>query len=227
MKAMAAVLAIAAGLSLGVPAHAATTTTPVSQGGSLFFVAVKPMSELRFSNVVRQQFDLSCGAAAAATIFQHFYGTDISEAEVIEYAIENGDKEEIAKRGFSMLEIKKFAESKGFVSEGFRIADATKLRELKAPVLALIDTRGYKHFVVLKKVVGDEVIIADPAFGNSVKTLSEFEQLWNKTILVILSPELNGITEFVEDYSLRARAGEITLLLQRGLQTITAGPGEF
>ena len=226
MKLVPAALAMAAVLVLGASAHAASSQT-FSQGGTIFQVSVRPLTEMRFDKVVRQQYDLSCGAAAAATIFQHFYGADIAEKEIIEEVLKTGNQEEISKRGFSMLELKKFAEGKGFVSEGFRLASAEKLRELKAPVLTLIDTRGYKHFVVLKKVVGNEVIIADPAFGNTVKTLSDFDQLWNKTILVVLSPELNGKDSFINDYSLRARTSEISLLLQRGLQSITAGAGEF
>jgi len=225
MNRVVAILALLAGLGIGLPAQAASM--PVTQGGTMFNVSLTPMSELRFTNVVRQQFDLSCGAAAAATIFQHFYGANIAEIEIIESVLKTGDKEQIAKRGFSMLELKHFAETKGFVSEGFRIADANKLRELKAPVLTLIDTRGYKHFVVLKKVIGNQVIIADPAFGNVVKTMSEFEQQWNNVILVILSPDRNGKSAFIDDYSLRARAGDITLLLQRGLQSITGSTGEF
>ena len=225
MKWRAAALAMAAVLAIGAPARAGSL--PIAQGGSMFNVSLRPLTEMRFENVVRQQYDLSCGAAAVATIFQHFYGVDVSEAEIIEALLETGDAEEISKRGFSMLEIKRYAESRGFVSEGFRITDATKLREIKAPVLTLIDTRGYKHFVVLKKVYGNQVILADPAFGNTVKALDEFKTLWNNVILVVLSPDLNGKDEFIEDYSVRARVDEITLLLQRGQQSITRGRGEF
>lgn len=225
MKWRIAVVATMATLTMALPAGAASL--PLAQGGSIYKVQLRPLTDMRFENVVRQQYDLSCGAAAVATIFQHFYGANFSEDEIIKALLKTGDAKEISKRGFSMLEIKRYAESHGFVSEGFRITDVTKLRELKAPVLTLINTRGYKHFVVLKKVRGDSVILADPAFGNTVKTLDEFEKLWNKVVLVVLSPDKNGRSAFIEDYSVSARAKDVTLLLPRGLQSITGGRSEF
>jgi hypothetical protein len=218
-------LVVVAAAAFGLPASAAKL--PFSQGGSLFSVPTRTMIDMRFRNVVRQQFDLSCGAAAMATLLKYFYGGEVAELEIIESMIGIGDTEEISKRGFSMLELKRFAEQRGFVSEGFRIEDVEKLTELKVPVLTLINTRGYKHFVVLKHIRGGKVIIADPAFGNSVKSLEEFESIWNNVILVVLSKKLEGETQFVEDFSVRARPGEISLLLPRGLQEITGGPGEF
>jgi len=224
MRSLTVVLAMVTA-AFGLPAGAANL--PYSLGGTQYNVAMQSMTELRYQNVVRQQFDLSCGAAAMATLLKHFYDRDISEAEIIEEMIAIGDTEEISKRGFSMLELKRFVESRGFVSEGFRIEDVGALTELKVPVITLIDSRGYKHFVVLKDIVGGKVIIADPAFGNSVKSLGEFEDVWNKVILVVLSKSLDGNAQFVEDLSLKARPGEISLLLQRGLQSVTGGRGEF
>jgi len=224
MRSLTVVLAMVTA-AFGLPAGAANL--PYSLGGTQYNVAMQSMTELRYQNVVRQQFDLSCGAAAMATLLKHFYDRDISEAEIIEEMIAIGDTEEISKRGFSMLELKRFVESRGFVSEGFRIEDVGALTELKVPVITLIDSRGYKHFVVLKDIVSGKVIIADPAFGNSVKSLGEFEDVWNKVILVVLSKSLDGNAQFVEDLSLKARPGEISLLLQRGLQSVTGGRGEF
>ena len=220
-------LAMTAIAMLGLPAGGGAANLPYSLGGTQYNVAMQSMTELRYQNVVRQQFDLSCGAAAMATLLKHFYNREISEAEIIEEMIEIGDTEEISKRGFSMLELKRFVESRGFVSEGFRIEDVSALAELKVPVLTLIDSRGYKHFVVLKDIVDGKAIIADPAFGNSVKSLDEFGDIWNNVILVVVSDNLDGNAQFVEDLSLRARPGEISLLLQRGLQSITGGRGEF
>lgn len=225
MRLIAPVTTLLIVAALAAPAKAANQ--PIQQGGSLFSVSLRPLTELRFENVVRQQFDLSCGAAAVATIFKYFYRTNIAEGEIVEAMLKTGEVAEISKRGFSMLEIKRFAESRGFVSEGFRIADAKKLDQLKAPVLTLINTRGYKHFVVLKKVENGRVIIADPAFGNTVKSMEDFEKVWNNVILVILSPTLDGYAQFIDDYSVKSRPREINWLIERGLRTIVGGVGEF
>ena len=219
-----AAVAVAA-VAFGLPAAAAEL--PFAQGGTQFSVPTRTMIDMRFQNVVRQQFDLSCGAAAMATLLKYFYGKDVVEAEIIEAVIELGDTEEISKRGFSMLELKRFAEQKGFVSEGFRIKDVEKLKDLKVPVLTLINTRGYKHFVVLKKIRGGKVFLADPAFGNSVKSLAEFESLWNNVILVVLSQELDGEAQFAQDFSIRARPDVVQMLVGRGTLGVTGGPGEF
>ena len=219
-----AAVAVAA-VVFGLPAAAAEL--PFAQGGTQFSVPTRTMIDMRFRNVVRQQFDLSCGAAAMATLLKYFYGKEIVEGEIIEAVIELGDTEEISKRGFSMLELKRFAEQQGFVSEGFRIADVEKLTDLKVPVLTLINTRGYKHFVVLKKIRGGNVFLADPAFGNSVKSLAEFESLWNNVILVVLSQELDGEAQFAQDFSIRARLEEVQVLFGRETVGVTGGPGEF
>jgi hypothetical protein len=45
---------------------------------------VESIAELRFKNVVKQKYDISCGSAALATIFQYNYNDDISEQEIID-----------------------------------------------------------------------------------------------------------------------------------------------
>ncbi len=196
-------------------------------GGTLYNVQTRPLTEMHFRNVVRQQFDLSCGAAAMATLLRYFYEQSVSEEEVIEAMVKLGDPEKITRSGFSMLELKRFAEDRGFVSEGYRVDDAEKIRKLEVPVIALVNTRGYAHFIVLKGFRGDEVNIADPAFGNVVKSFEQFKQEWNNVILVVLSSELNGESQFAQDFSIKAPLSEITSLTTRGYRALPPGAGEF
>ncbi len=93
-------------------------------------LAVKSLTELRFQGVVRQAFDLSCGAAALATIMRHFYGEDVTELELLEDMLATGDRVKIATQGFSMLELKRASEKRGYASAGFRIEDAGDLAGL-------------------------------------------------------------------------------------------------
>lgn len=196
-------------------------------GGTMLNVKTRTLADMHFVDVVRQSLDLSCGAATMATVLKYFYGQDVSEGEIIEAMVDIGDAEKIQKHGFSMLELKKFAESRGYVSEGFRIEEIDKLNNLKIPVITLIDTRGYKHFVVLKDIVGDKAIIADPAFGNTVKDLKELEEQWNNVILAVLSEEQGGKEQFARDMSVRAPVSEITLLINRGAPAFPRSPGLF
>jgi len=44
---------------------------------------IKTWKDLRDAQVVKQDLDVSCGSAAAATILQFFYGRDISEEDIL------------------------------------------------------------------------------------------------------------------------------------------------
>jgi predicted double-glycine peptidase len=217
-------------LAAGCAAQARGGTVAVPPGGparTVLNVPVKSLVELRFKNVVKQAYDLSCGAAALATIVNHYYGDPIAEQEVVDGAVALGDREKILRDGFSMLELKRFAERKGYVSAGYRLGSAEDLARLKVPVITLTNVRGYAHFVVIKGVVGGQVYIADPAFGNRSRSLRAFEREWNRVILVVLDANKQGNTAFITDGALKARPGEVTLLLDRALQTIAPRPGEF
>lgn len=196
-------------------------------GRTVVQAPVKSLVELRFRNVVRQANDLSCGAAALATILTHFYGDTVPERKVIEEALQLGDRDKILRDGFSMLELKRFAERQGYVAAGYRLQRVEDLAKLRVPALTLVNIRGYAHFVVIKGVVEGQVLVADPAFGNRVRPLRAFDREWNKVILVVLSRDRAGDTAFFEDGALRARVGETTRLLDPVLHTIVPRPGEF
>lgn len=211
-------------LSGAGPAAAATVPAP---GNALYDVRVKSLVDMRFKNVVRQAYDVSCGAAALATLFRYFYAEEANERQIIESILEFGDKEKIQKDGFSMLELKTYGERKGYLSQGFRVKDARHLADLKIPTITLINTRGYNHFVVIKGVKDGQVFIADPAFGNSSRPLDSFADDWSNVILVFLSATNGGDNAFQLDPTLRAPKDEIMLLLDRGLFNIRPSPGEF
>jgi uncharacterized protein len=194
--------------------------------GSLVRAPVRSLVELRFTNVVRQAYDLSCGAASLATILNHYYGDQVSERTIIDAMLEIGTRDKILKDGFSLLELKRFAEKEGYVSAGYRLDKVDDLVKVKVPSIALVNVRGYAHFVVIKGVVGGQVYVADPAFGNRARSLKSFAREWNQVILVVLSPTRSGNAAFIEDGTLRSRPGEVILLLDRALHSISPGFGE-
>lgn len=200
---------------------------PVAPGGTIFRVPVKSLVDLRFENVVRQAYDLSCGAAALATLLKYFYSEDLSEAEVIAGAASVGNPEKIANEGFSMLELKRYSEKLGYQSAGFRIDDVSELVNLKVPVIALVNNRGYAHFVVVKGVVGDEVLIADPAFGNRSRALDDFGREWERVVLAVVSAQHAGDPAFQTHTSVAGREAEVQLLLDFGLHPTAPSVGDF
>ena len=217
-------LAVIAWSGCSAPAKGGVVPVP---GGSLVRAPVRSLVELRFTKVVRQAYDLSCGAAALATILTHYYGDEVSERAIIDAMLEIGTREKILKDGFSLLELKRFAEKEGYVSAGYRLENPDDLVKVNVPSIALVNVRGYAHFVVIKGVVGGQVYVADPAFGNRARSLKSFAREWNRVILVVLSPTRSGNAAFIEDGTLRSRPGEVTLLLDRALHSISPRFGEF
>ena len=142
-------LAIALCLVVGFTGAVHANSLIPGAGGARFHVKVKSLVDMRFKKVVRQQYDLSCGAAAMATLLKYFYGDDTDERQIIDGILEFGDQEKIKKDGFSMLELKKFGEREGYVGQGYRIEQADALARVQIPVLTLVNTRGYNHFVVI------------------------------------------------------------------------------
>lgn len=207
------------------PALATPFNVPGS--GGLINVKRKSMVELKFDKVVRQRFDLSCGAAALATLLRYYYGQDVQERGLIEDMVKHGDTERIRKLGFSMLELKQYGDRNGYVVRGFKVGDVKSLTKLKIPVITLVTTRGYGHFVVVKGAKDGEVFVADPAFGNRSYSLTEFSKIWGGIILVFLSRKLAPDNKFSLSASLRAPVGRLRYLLDRYLIHIRPLPGEF
>jgi hypothetical protein len=213
--------------ALPSPAGAAPLQVPQHGVSGFYNVPVRSITELRFKNVVKQAYDLSCGAAAMATLLKYYYAEDITEQQAVGAMLELGDKEKIQKDGFSLLEMKHFAEQRGYVSAGYRINDVKNLAKLKVPAITLITVRGYAHFVVIKGIAQGQVFLADPAFGNRSRPIDSFANEWNNVILVVLSESRAGESAFTLDPTLRAPTGDIMPILDRGLRSIAPRPGEF
>jgi uncharacterized protein len=164
---------------------------------------ISTFKDMRYQNVVRQQYDYSCGAAALGTLLKYGYGVSFPENELIRRMMVNADAKEVLENGFSMLDMKRFVESVGLRGHGFKI-DAKALYRLKIPVIALMEVKGYRHFVVLKGADAGRVFISDPAMGNRVLRLDDFAKSWNGVVLAIVTdttlpadaPLMNGKQSF-------------------------------
>lgn len=192
----AALIAVAALGGAAATAHAGEARVLPMIGSQRIVTPVSSITAMRFARMERQLRDVSCGAAALATVLRHFYGHDqASEQSIIEGVMSRADEAQrrsIAQAGFSMLELKREAERRGLVAGGFRMPDAASLASLRVPAITLIDVRGYSHFVVVRKLEGDEVLIANPAFGNRVMPVREFERRWRGVVLVVVDPNSPG-----------------------------------
>jgi len=156
---------------------------------------VKSMKALRDNYVVRQRYDYSCGAAALATLLRYGFGDPATEQDVLKQLFDLlTDQEKVTSRkeGFSLLDLQRVALARRFKAEGFRIAPED-LDKISGPVLVYIEPRGYKHFAVLRGVMGGRVYLADPARGNIRMPLYAFVETWRQAdgrgIIFVVEPE--------------------------------------
>ena len=222
-------LLVGAALLLLAPAARADQVIPLP-GNTNVRAPVTSYVALRFKQVVKQGYDISCGAAALATLLTYYYGVKISEKEVIDRIFARStdeQKQKINAYGFSMLELKRLGEELGFAAGGFRIDGAEKLAKLSIPALTLITVRGYAHFVVLKGIYRGQVYIADPAFGNRSRPLDRFAEEWDGVILVLVKDQAQVNPEFSPEGSLSGRPQDVLPLIDRYGAPYTPSTGEF
>jgi len=150
-------------------------------GAGVIRKPVVSLREARFRNLIPQSTDFSCGAAALATLLTYAYGYEASEQAVMEGLLRFSDPETAKERGFSLLDMKTYLETLGMRGRGYQVT-ADKLSLLWMPAIVLLDIKGYQHFVVLKKVVDNQVHLGDPALGNKIISLEEFTAGWNGVV---------------------------------------------
>ncbi|WP_439654541.1 C39 family peptidase [Spiribacter halobius] len=168
--------------ALSVP-HASDARSPALRAMDLARTpSLVSLTERRWQRVVGQQYDFSCGSAAVATLLSYHYELPRNEASVFEAMYATGDQALIRREGFSMLDLKRYLDGLGLQADGFRM-DLDQLAAIGVPAIALVNTNGYRHFVVIKGVRGDEVLVGDPAGGLAVVPRALMESIWNGILL--------------------------------------------
>lgn len=150
-------------------------------------VARHTLQELRYEKVVRQDTDYSCGAASLATLMTYYFGDPTTEEEILALLTRDLDPRERELRelgGYSLFDLKQAAVAKGYRAAGYRLT-FDQLRQLAAPVLVYVVPLGYRHFAVLRDVVGDRVLLADPARGNLRMSVHRFLDEWGGIAFVL------------------------------------------
>jgi ATP-binding cassette subfamily B protein len=134
---------------------------------------------LRYSVV--QQYDAAdCGASALLTVLR-FHGGDTSFPHVRDLTFTDA-------RGSTMLAVVNAARRLGFAAKG-AAGTYDQLRAEALPAIAHIVTpERLQHFVVVFEAGADRVVIGDPASGVRTLPRGEFEALWVRGAVVLLSP---------------------------------------
>jgi predicted double-glycine peptidase len=189
------------------PAGAFAAEVPVRLNaffeGGVLTKKVKSVKEMRQRQMIPQSRDFSCGAASLATIMRYYYGQPISELEAILGMFKYGDQKKIKQRGFSLLDMKRFANALKYKAGGYQVPKMELLKTLKIPVIVLIETNKYKHFVVIRRTDDRFVYYADPSWGNRKMSLDEFQKAWTERIVFAIQGPKVGTPEglFVESPS--------------------------
>jgi predicted double-glycine peptidase len=143
---------------------------------------VRSVLEMRRENVIIQSWDLSCGAAALATLLRYEFGENVTEKEVAhglmkrsEY-VQNPTLVQV-REGFSLLDLKRYVQARGYKGLGFGQLDLNDLIE-RAPIMVPINALGYNHFAIFRGIKGNRVLLADPAWGNRTMTIEKFQRMW-------------------------------------------------
>ncbi|MDJ0947445.1 MAG: C39 family peptidase [Alphaproteobacteria bacterium] len=221
-----------AGLTSARFAEAGEVSIFAGVGGANYSVPVTTVREARFKTVIRQQYDFSCGSAAVATLLSYHYDKQTTEAEVFKAMWAVGNKKKIRREGFSLLDMKRYLEARGYRADGYRVKFDV-IEKVGVPAIVLINVRGYRHFVVIKGVRGDQVVVGDPALGVKVYKRAELEAIMASDVVFLIRnraqvAKANFNKE--RDWGVQPNAPLRDAMERDGLSiftTLPSGPGEF
>lgn len=194
-----AMLAVAAG---ALPARAGDDPPGVKR--------VVTLKEMRERNVIIQKWDLSCGAAALATLLRYQHGVLVTERDIAATMLAGTNKQLVQQRmGFSLLDMKRFADALGLEGVGYGEVTLQDLAEMVPAIVPIRVAETFSHFVIVRGVVGDRVALADPAFGNRTLPVDKFEGMWDRKVAFIIQRRdgrkpPNRLTAGLDDYRVPA-----------------------
>jgi predicted double-glycine peptidase len=153
--------------------------------------SVKTWKDLKEAHIVMQQTDYSCGAAALATLMRYYFKDMISEKEISDDIFKRMTEQDVKNRkkeGLSLLDLKEFAERRGYSAWGGRLK-LSALPKLHGPIIVYLNKKNeYQHFAVLRGVSEDRICLADPSRGNIRIPAEEFTEEWDGIVLVLGKP---------------------------------------
>ncbi|CED60695.1 peptidase, C39 family [Moritella viscosa] len=129
----------------------------------------KSYIDLKFSEVVRQDFDVSCGLASLTGVLIDGYGVDVTEGELLDIIG--------LKINYSFSDLKYLAGEYNKISLPLWMT-YEKLMSIESPAILYIKRKGIDHFVSLNHIDEFTIQIKDPAWGMLNYTREQFESYW-------------------------------------------------
>jgi predicted double-glycine peptidase len=157
-------------------------TGPILGGGisvALSFLAaactaglpIEPVTSLvtlNYAEVVRQDRDFSCGAAALATILNFYFGERYSEQDLLDILAARYDPAAWKKRqatGLSLEDLAYVAGKVGYSAEGALIG-ISGLLQIEGPVIVHLRKGTFEHFSAFRGTKDGAILLADPILGQ-------------------------------------------------------------
>jgi len=158
---------VALAVTLIFPIASFAQTTPITS-----------LKEIRERGIVMQQWENSCAAASVATVLTYGFRDPVTERYAAAKMLEKTDGARVrARGGFSLLDLRHFVQDRGYQGDAYQGLSIEDLKIFHAPIVP-ISTLGYNHYVVFNGISGDNVLLADPAFGHRRMSQKEFSRVW-------------------------------------------------
>jgi hypothetical protein len=148
---------------------------------------MQSLKEIRERAVVIQQWDNTCAAAALATVLTYHFQDPVTERNVAAKMLEQTEAAKVrARGGFSLLDMKRFVEGHGYTGAAYQNLSSEDLKLFPAAIVP-INPYGADHYVVLNEIRGDQVHLADPAYGNRTMSLDAFKKVWMDGLVFVIN----------------------------------------
>jgi predicted double-glycine peptidase len=186
-------IAILATLALLAPSVAFADRAPVRDPDRLIRKFPWSYKELAERQIVMQQQDYSCGAAALATIVRYYWGDDVGEAKFLDLLpglLTPEQMEDRLKNGLTLTDLRNVCNKAGYQATMAKVK-FEELAQGKVPVVVGIKAgKVHEHFVVFRGTDWAWAYLADPIRGNIRLPVGEFINQWQKNaILIVAKPD--------------------------------------
>lgn len=184
-------LVLACALSIGGVALA-QQRAPIRPPDLVFQEYIWSYKELKQRNIVMQQFDYSCGAAALATVVRYYWGDNVDELTFLrllsQLNLTQAQLQDRIANGMTLTDLRDITNKAGYEASMGKV-QFHELAKAKVPVIVGITVRGHDHFAVFRGTDGTYAYLADPIRGNIRTRVGEFLGQWQRNaILVVAKP---------------------------------------
>ena len=126
--------------------------------------------------IVKQDGCKECGAASLLSIIR-YYGGNISINKLIEMTHTD-------KTGTNFYWLKDAASKIGLEAIGYKFDKTLNISSIKLPFLCQLINNNYEHFVVVYAIDKKKITMMDPACGERIISIDEFNNLATGYLLI-------------------------------------------